>query len=197
MSIWAWFLLGAGTWALAVVLKVLADFVVVRTAKVELPDWLTAVLSGLWSSLCELGLAVGAFLIWNATFADALVLALGAALAEFVILLPAAISANWRKAQTKAKVSAGWNAFFAERAAAIASHLASRALAWLGVAGAGGLAALGAAFGLFALGETAQAYGQAKDWDYLSPRVFWLSLAFQIAIVAAEIALLVMWSLPA
>ena len=193
MSIWGWFLLGAGSWVLAVVLKVLADFIVQRTATVELRDWAAAVLSGVWSSICELGLSAFAFWFWSAGFADALVMATGAALAEFVILLPAAISANWNKKQAKAKEASSWSAFFGERSVAIASHLASRALAWLGVGGAGGLAALASAFGLFAVTEGIQAYGQAKEWDWLNRRILWSYLALQGAIIALEIGLVVWW----
>jgi hypothetical protein len=66
---------------------------------------------------------------------------------------------------------------------------------WLGVGGAAGLKAAGAAFGLFALTEGIQAYGQAKEWDWLNKRVLWTFLVFQGAIVAAEIVLFIMWSL--
>jgi hypothetical protein len=194
MSIWGWFLLGAGTWALAVALKVLADFIVQRAMTVALRDWAAALLSGVWSSLCELGLAALAFWFWSATFADALVMALGAALAEFLILLPAAVSANWRnKAPTKAKQAAGWSAFFAERAVAIASHLASRALVWLGVAGAGGFKAAASAFALFAAAEAIQAYAQAKEWDWLNRSVLLTFLGFQVLCIAAQVTLLVLW----
>jgi hypothetical protein len=104
MSIWGWLLLGAGTWILAVALKVLADFVVQTSTQLELRDWAASILSGAWSSFCELGLAALAFWIWSATFADALVMALGAALAEFLVLLIPAVQANWtKKGQTKAK----------------------------------------------------------------------------------------------
>ena len=196
MSIWAWFLLGAATWALAVVLKVLADVVVRRSMTAELRDWLASLLSGVWSSLCELGLAALAFWIWSATFADALVVAVGAALAEFLILLPAPVVANWnKKPQTKAKEAAGWNAFLAERAVIFANHLASRGLVWLAVAGAGGLAAAGSALGLFALIEAIQAYGQAKEWDWLNTRVLWTYLTVLTTVVAIEIALLLFWAI--
>jgi hypothetical protein len=198
MSIWVWFLLGAGSWALAVALKVLADVVVQRAIKAELRDWLASILSGVWSSLCELGLAALAFWFWSATFADALVVATGAALAEFLILLPAPVVANWnKKPQSKAKEAAGWNAFFAERAVIFANHLGSRGLVWLGVAGTGGLAAVGSALGLFALIEAMQAYGQAKEWDWLTKRVLWTYLTVLTAVVAIEIGLLVLWSLRA
>ena len=196
MAIWQWFLIGAGSWVLAVVLKVVADLVAQRTLTVELRDWLASLLSGLWSALCELGLAALAFWLWSATLADALVVAVGAALAEFLILLPAAISANWgKKGLTKSKEAAGWNAFFTERAVAFASHLASRGLVWLGIGGTAGLKAVGAAFGLFAVTEGIQAYGQAKDWDWLNKRLLWTFLAFQGAVVAVEIVLFAMWSL--
>jgi hypothetical protein len=195
MAIWQWFLIGAGSWVLAVALKVLADVVVQRATTLALRDWLASILSGLWSAICELGLAALAFWIWSATLADALVVAVGAALAEFVILLPAAISANWgKKGLSKSKEAAGWSAFFIERAVAFASHVASRALMWLGVGGAAGLKAAGAAFGLFALTEGIQAYGQAKEWDWLDKRVLWAFLVFQGAIVAVEIVLFIMWS---
>lgn len=194
MTIWGWLLLGAGSWVLAVVLKVLADVIVQRTATVALQDWVASLLSGIWSSVCEIGLAAFAFWYWSATFADALVMALGAGAAEFLILLPAALSTKLdKKKTTKAQERANWNAFFAERTVAFASHLAARALAWLGIGGTGGLAALGSAFGLFATTEAIQAYGQAKEWDWLNNRTLWTFLFFQIALVLAEIALIVLW----
>ncbi len=194
MTIWGWLLLGAGSWVLAVVLKVLADFVVQRTATVALQDWVASLLSGVWSSVCEIGLAAFAFWYWSATFADALVMALGAGAAEFLILLPAALSTKLdKKKSTKAQESANWNAFLAERTVAFASHIAARALAWLGLGGTGGLAALGSAFGLFATTEAIQAYGQAKEWDWLNNRTLWTFLFFQIALVMVEIALIVLW----
>lgn len=194
MSIWAWFLLGAGTWVLAVVLKVLADVVVQRTMTVAFKDWVAALLSGVWSSVCEIGLSAFAFWYWSASFADALVMALGAGAAEFLILLPAALSTKLdKKKTTKAAERANWNAFFAERTVAFLSHLAARALAWLGVGGPGGAAALGSAFGLFATTEAIQAYGQAKEWDWLNNRTLWTFLFFQLAIVLVEVALIVLW----
>ena len=194
MSIWAWFLLGAGTWVLAVVLKVLADVVVQRTMTVAFKDWLAALLSGVWSSVCEIGLSAFAFWYWSASFADALVMALGAGVAEFVILLPAALSAKFEKKKTtKAKEAASWNAFFAERTVAFVSHIAARALAWLGIGGTAGLPALASAFGLFASTEAIQAYGQAKEWDWLNNRTLWTFLVFQIAIVIGEIVLIILW----
>jgi len=191
MSIWGWALLGAGTWVLAVVLKVLADFVVQSSTQVALRDWAASVLSGVWSSICELGLAALAFWIWSATFADALVMAVGAALAEFVVLLIPAVTA--KKAETKAKQTAGWNAFYSERGAAFASHLASRALMWLGVAGGGGLKAALSAFALFAAAEGIQAYGQAKEWDWLNRRVLLTFLVFQGVCIVTQIILLILW----
>jgi hypothetical protein len=194
MSIWGWLLLGAGSWVLAVVLKVLADVVVQRTMTVAFKDWAASLLSGVWSSVCEIGLSAFAFWYWSATFADALVMALGAGAAEFVILLPAALSTKLdAKKTTKTKDRANWNAFLAERAVAFLSHIAARALAWLGVGGNAGLPALGSAFGLFATTEAIQAYGQAKEWDWLDNRTLWTFLFFQLAIILAEIALIVMW----
>lgn len=193
MSIWFWLLLGAGTWALAVALKVVADVVVQRSTKVALRDWLASILSGVWSSICELGLAAFAFWFWSATFADALVMALGAALAEFVVLLIPAIQANWNTKLSKTKEAAGWTAFFTERAVAFASHLAARALMWLGITGGGGVKAAASAFGLFAVTEGIQAYGQAKEWDWLNRRVLLTYLTFQGVCIAAEIVLLILW----
>jgi hypothetical protein len=194
MSFWGWFLVGAGSWVLAVVLKVLADFIVQRTVTVALRDWAASVLSGLWSSLCEIGLAALAFWYWGASFADALVLATGAALAElFALWAGALIAVQDKKKESKAKGASNWSAFFGERAVAVGSHLASRALAWLGIGGPGGLAALASAFAFFALTEGIQAYGQAKEWDWLNRRILWTYLFFQAAVIVAEIALIVAW----
>jgi hypothetical protein len=191
MSIWGWALLGAGTWVLAVALKVLADFVVQSSTQIALRDWAASVLSGVWSSFCELGLAALAFWIWSASFADALVMAVGAGLAEFLVLLIPALTA--KKAQTKTKQTAGWNAFYSERGSAFASHLASRALLWLGIAGGGGFKAAFSAFALFAAAEGIQAYGQAKEWDWLNNRVLLTFLTFQVVCIVTQIVLLILW----
>ncbi|MFM9864644.1 MAG: hypothetical protein ACKVRO_13655 [Micropepsaceae bacterium] len=194
MTIWGWLLLGAGSWVLAVVLKVLADVVVQRLATVAFKDWVAALLSGVWSSVCEIGLSAFAFWYWSATFADALVMATGAGAAEFLILLPAALSTKLDKKKTaKATERSNWTAFLTERTVAFASHIAARALAWLGIGGAGGAAALASAFGLFATTEAIQAYGQAKEWDWLNNRTLWTFLFFQIALVLVEVALIVIW----
>jgi hypothetical protein len=193
MSIWNWFLVGAGTWALAIILKVLADYVVQRSNLAELKDWAAAVLSGMWSTICELGLFAAALWIWSATFADALVAALGAALAEFLMLLPAALSAHFGKSQGKTKDKANWRAFFLERSLFIANHLLSRALIWFGVMGTAGLAAIGAAMAFFAVTEGTQAYGQAKEWNWLDRNTQIIFFSFLITVIIAEAALLVWW----
>ena len=195
MSIIGWLLLGAASWLAAVVLKVVADVIVQRTVRVAFQDWLASLLSGVWSSVCEIGLAVLAFWHWNARFSDALIMAAGAAIAEFVIILPAAISAKFetKPKQSKAKETANWNAFFTERTVLFVNHLTSRALAWLGIAGTGGMAALASAFSLFAATETIQAYAQAKEWDWLNNRTLWTFLAFQIGVVLLQIALIFLW----
>jgi hypothetical protein len=193
MSIGYWFLLGAGSWALALLLKVSADFVVQRTAKVELRDWLAAILSGIWSSLCELGLAAFAFWYWQAELYQALIFALGVVVAEFIVLLPGVIGANWNKKQAKTKQAADWRAFMAERGVAAANHLAARGLMWLGVMGGAGWSAAGSALGLFALSEGIQGYGQAKEWDWLNRKILISFLAFQVVVVGLQIGLFIMW----
>ncbi len=193
MAIWNWFLVGAATWALAIILKVLADYMVQRSNLAELKDWVAASLSGLWSTLCELGLFALALWFWSATFADALVAALGAALAEFIMLLPAVLSAHFAKSQGKAKDHANWRAFFFERSLFMGNHLLSRALVWFGVMGSAGLAALGAAFAFFAITETTQAFGQARAWDWLNRQTQTIFFGFLITIMIAETALIVWW----
>src|SRR5437868_3487557 len=146
-----WVLIGAGAWFIAVALKVTGDVLFQRNVTVELRDWVTAVLSGLWATVCELGLAAIIFLVWSATVWDAVVYALGAASVEFMLLLPAAFTGgigSKKKARDKkapAQVMT-WRNFAIERVIALVGHIASRVLVWLGVAGAGGIAALGAAF---------------------------------------------------
>lgn len=180
---------------MAVALKVLADYLVQSSTQIALRDWAASILSGVWSSFCELGLTALAFWIWSATFADALVMAVGAAAAEFLVLLIPAAVANWgKKGDSKAKKTAGWNAFFAERGVAFASHLASRALMWLGIVGGAGFKAAVSAFALFAATEGIQAYGQAKEWDWLNRRVLVTFLSFQGACIAATVVLLILWS---
>jgi hypothetical protein len=195
MSIWNWLLLGAGCWVLALVLKITVDFAVQRLASVELRDWAAASLSGVWSSLCELGLTAGAFLLWHATMSDALVFAVGAALAEFLAVLPAALSAHFSKPAPKSKTRdrSSWRAFFLERALVFANHLCSRTLLWFGIAGTGGLAMVAAAFGIFAVSEGTLAYGQARDWNWLEPRTQLVYFVFFMTLIAGQIALIVFW----
>lgn len=193
MTIWGWLLLGAGSWALAIVLKVLADFLVQRSTTVELKDWAAAALSGVWSSLCELGLCAIAFWYWQASFADGLVTAVGAALAEFVMLLPAVLQAHFAKSQGKKKDAANWQAFFFERALFMTNHVATRALLWMGVMGTAGLAAAASAFGFFAVTEGTQAYGQAREWNWLDRRTQLMFFGFVIVVLLAEIVLIIRW----
>lgn len=193
MTIWGWLLLGAGSWALAIVLKVLADFLVQRNATFELKDWAAAALSGVWSSVCELGLCASAYWYWQAGFADGLVTALGAALAEFIMLLPAVLQAHFGKSQGKRKDTANWQAFFMERALFMANHLATRALLWMGVMGTAGFAAAASAFGFFAITESAQAYGQAREWNWLDRRTQLLFFGFVGTVLLIETILIIRW----
>ncbi len=193
MSIWGWLLIGAGSWVLAIVLKIVADFLVQRSTNIALQDWVAAALSGVWSSICEMGLCALAFWYWHAGFPDALVTAVGAALAEFILLLPAALSAHFGKAQSKSKDRASWSAFFVERSLVFANHLASRGLLWMGIGGTAGLSAVASAFGLFAASEGVQAYGQAKEWDWLNKRTQWVFFAYLLLIIGTEIALMIAW----
>lgn len=193
MTIWGWLLLGAGSWALAIVLKVLADFLVQRNTTFELKDWAAALLSGVWSSMCELGLCAFAFWYWQASFADGLVTAVGAALAEFLMLLPAAIQAHFNKAKTKKQDQANWRAFFLERSLFITNHIATRALLWLGVMGTAGFAAAASAFGFFAVTEGTQAYGQAREWNWLDPRTQTIFFGFVVSVLIAEAVLIIHW----
>jgi hypothetical protein len=193
MTIWSWLLIGSATWALAILLKILADFLVQRSLGIALHDWVAAILSGVWSSACELGLCALAFWFWNAGFADALVAAVGAALAEFIVLLPAALTAHFSTSQSKVKSRANWSAFFLERAIIFANHIASRALLWLGVGGTGGLSATVSALGLFAGAESIQAYGQAKEWNWLERRTQAMFFVFLSVVILTEVALIFYW----
>ena len=121
-------------------------------------------------------------------------MALGAALTEFVVLLIPAFAANWgRKAPSKAKQARGWSAFFLERSVAIASHLSSRALLWLGIGGNAGFKAVASALALFATAEAIQAYAQAKEWDWLNRRTLLTFVAFQALCIFAQLTLFVFW----
>jgi len=195
-----WLLIGAAAWLLGVVLKITGDVVFQRSVTVELRDWVTAVLSGIWSTLCELGIAALAFLVWEATLWDAVAFALGAAAMEFLVLLPAALAGGidkktGRKKDPKSSMRVmTWRNFAIERVIALAGHVGSRVLVWVGVAGAGGLGALGSAFGLFAFSEGLAAYGEAKDWNWLNPRVMWPVLILQTLLVAGTVWLAIWWS---
>ena len=194
-----WFLIGAGAWFIAVALKITGDVVFQRSVTVELRDWVTAALSGVWATVCELGLAAIVFLVWSATVWDAVTYALGAATVEFMLLLPAAFTGGiGEKKKTRDKKAPAqvmtWRNFAIERVIALVGHIASRVLVWLGVAGTGGLGAVGAAFGLYTLAEGLAAYGEAKDWNWLNPRVMWPFLILQTLIVAGTVWLAIWWS---
>ncbi len=195
-----WLLTGAAAWAVAVALKIAGDVAFQRGVTVQLRDWVTAVLSGVWSTLCELGLAAIAFMVWPATLWDAGAFALGAASMEMLVLLPAALAGGIEKKTGKRKDPKSpmrvmtWRNFTIERVIALAGHLGSRVLVWVGVAGTGGIGAVGSAFGLYTLSESLAAYGEAKDWDWLKPRVMWPFLIVQTLIVAGTIWLAIWWS---
>src|SRR6185436_3236329 len=118
--------------------------------------------------------------------------ALGAAAVEFMLLLPVAFSAGMddtkkrRNAKEPASVMT-WRNFAIERFLAVVGHIASRVLVWIGIAGTGGIAAFAAAFGLYTLAEGLAAYGEAKDWNWLTPRVMWPFLIVQTLIVAVTV----------
>ncbi|MFN9542472.1 MAG: hypothetical protein ACK59B_04685, partial [Alphaproteobacteria bacterium] len=114
MSLWYWLLLGAGTWVLAIVLKVTADHYVQRSRLPVLQDWAAAILSGLWSSLCELQLFVLVLWFWSAGWLEALVAALGAGLAELLALMPAILSSRFGKQETTAIKKSTWKAIAIE-----------------------------------------------------------------------------------
>ncbi|MBI1212020.1 MAG: YhfC family intramembrane metalloprotease [Alphaproteobacteria bacterium] len=196
-----WVLIGGGAWFIAVALKITGDVLFQRNVTLEFRDWVTAVLSGLWATVCELGLAATVFLIWDATVWEAVAYALGAATVEFLLLLPAAFGGGIeaehkrRRKDSKAPVQVmTWRNFAIERVIALVGHIASRVLVWIGVAGSGGLAALAAAFGLYTLSEGLAAYGEAKDWNWLNPRVMWPFLIVQTLIVAVTVWLALRWS---
>jgi hypothetical protein len=200
VTLFHWLLVGASAWFVAVILKIAGDVAFQRGVTVQLRDWVTAVLSGLWSTVCELGLAAVAFAVWHASVWDAIVFALGAAAMEMLLLLPAALAGGIEK-KTGAKKEAKspmrlmtWRNFAIERVIALAGHIGSRVLVWIGIGGTGGLGAVGAAFGLYTLSEGLAAYGEAKDWDWLKPRVMWPFLVVQTLIVAGTIWLAIRWS---
>ena len=159
-------------------------------------------LSGLWSTLCELGLAALAFTLWQATLWDAVAFALGAAVMEMLLLLPAALAGGIESEKKRSKKKDAkspmrvmtWRNFTIERVIALGGHLGSRVLVWVGIAGSGGLGALGSAFGLYAVSEALAAYGEAKEWNWLNPRVMWPFLIVQTLIVAGTVWLAIWWS---
>jgi len=193
MALWYWLLLGAGTWVLALVLKVTADHYVQRSRLPALQDWAAAILSGLWSSLCELLLFVLVLWLWNAGWLDALVAALGAGLAELLALMPAILSAHFGKQAATARQKTTWHAITIERSLHLANHVLVRMLAWIGVAGTGEPRALAAAFGLLALTEATQAFAQARNWDLLQPRAQLAFLSFLGTVIVMEATLVAVW----
>lgn len=199
MSFFYWLLIGGGAWFIAVALKITGDVLFQRNVTIDFHDWVTAVLSGLWASAVELGIASIAFLIWHATVWGAVGYALGAAAVEFMLLLPVAFSGGVgdEKKRRGSKEPASvmtWRNFAIERVLALIGHIASRVLVWIGIAGTGGIAAFAAAFGLYTLAEGLAAYGEAKDWNWQAPRVMWPFLIVQTLIVAVTVWLAVWWS---
>lgn len=193
MTIWHWLLIGAGTWVLAVALKVSADLYVQRSTLPPLPDWAAAPLSGLWSAMCELGLFALAIWLWSADWSQSLVAALGAAMAELIALLPALLSTGIGQAKGAGRPQAPWRALLTERALIAANHLLSRTLLWTGLAGPAGLKAVAAAFGVFALTETGQAYAQARNWDLATQGARRIFLSFLSAVNLLLAFLLLLW----
>lgn len=193
MTLWNWFLIGAATWVLALILKVLVDLLVQRSSLAEFRDWTAAALSGVWSATCELGLFALALWIWSATFAQCLVAAIGAGTAEILMLLPSAISARMSAQGGKKAIHAGWKAFLIERGFILSNHVVGRSMLWVAVMGSGGIKAATTAFALFALTEGVQAYGEAKAWDWLNPRTQRAFFAFLGAVLLTQAVLIVYW----
>ena len=195
-----WVLIGAGAWFIAVALKITGDVLFQRNVTLEFRDWVTAVLSGLWASACDLGLAAIFFLVWSASVWDAIGYALGAAAVEFLLLLPAAFGGGIepekkrRKDSKKPVQMMTWRNFAIERVLAVIGHIANRVLVWIGVAGGGGIAAVGAVVGLYTLAEGLAAYGEAKDWSWQTPRAMWPLFIVQTLIVVATVWLALRWS---
>jgi hypothetical protein len=158
-----------------------------------LQDWAAAILSGLWSSLCELLLFVLVLWFWSAGWLEAVVAALGAGLAELVALMPAILSARFGKQAANAPQKATWQAITIERSLHLANHVLVRMLAWLGLAGTGEARALAAAFGLLALTEATQALAQARNWDLLQPRAQLVFLSFLGTVIVVEATVLALW----
>lgn len=193
MSLWYWLLLGAGTWILAVLLKVGADLYVQRSNLPDLRDWAAALLSGVWSSLCELGVFALLIWLWSASLTETLVAACGVALAELVALVPAILSARFGKPAGQRPKVPTWRAVAIERGLHAANHLSVRVLLWIGIIGAAGPKALAAALGLFALTEAAQAYAQARNWDLVETRAQTAFLSCLGTVVMVQAGLTLLW----
>lgn len=193
MTLWNWFLVGAASWVLALILKVLADVLVQRSSIAEFKDWTAAGLSGLWSATCELGLFALALWIWSATLSQCMVAAVGAGTAEVLMLLPSAVSARGKGQPTKRANLAGWKAFLVERGLLLANHVLARALLWVAMMGSGGFRAAASVFALFALTEATLAFGQAKAWDWLDRRTQVGFFAFIGAVLVTQAVLIVYW----
>ena len=193
MTVWHWLLLGAGTWVLAVALKVSADLYVQRSTLPPFPVWAAAPLSGLWSATCELGLFALAIWFWSADWSQSLLAALGAAMAELIALLPALLSPRIAQAKGKGDKTAPWRALLIERTLIAANHLLSRTLLWTGLAGPAGMKAVVTAFGIFALTETGQAYAQAREWDLSQAGARRVFLSLLLAVNVMLGVFLVLW----
>ena len=195
--IW-WFVLGALTWAVSVVVKlVLSGALHIATTKRLSPKWY-AMVQGALSAVTELGAAALVFLYLLPEGSLSLVLAFGAGagIVEALILFGVGLFEKTKAQETVADKSTSalpwyqeWT-FVVERFGALLGHVGSRGLVWFAVHSPLS-AALPAIFALisFSAVDGVATYGTLKKWNWLEPRIWKRFYSFATLVGALEVAL--------
>ena len=165
-----WVLLGAGAWAVAVVVTAgpgAGLWMLLEKARVSPRP--KAALWGVWSAICELGAAAVVFtrVAEFPAFVDAIGFGVGAGAVEAAITMCAAAVAR-KAAEDPVTGFMAWSGVL-ERALASVGHIASRGLVWVGLQAWVLSPALVVAGATFAIVDGIASYGSEAEWDWTDP----------------------------
>ena len=197
-SAWQWVLLGAGAWAVAVVVKAGPGAAIWwAMEKVKVSPKTKSGLWGAWSAVCELGVTAVVF-VGASTFPsilDAVGFGVGAGGIEALVVLLAGITSSragkaGSDSDNPVVPPAGFVAWSGvlERALASTGHVASRGLIWVGIQARVLAPAVVVAWATFAVVDGLATYGSEVGWDWEdADRLKWF-YAVVAVVTAVEVA---------
>ncbi|MBL8986294.1 MAG: hypothetical protein JNJ80_08490 [Gemmatimonadetes bacterium] len=184
VSSWTWIVLGAGAWGGGVLLKTLLGGPVGAACQALRPrQSFRSVWWGVWSAVCELGVAALVFAVVTPfpTLGEAIGFGVGAGSLEAFYVLYLAIRATGAdglvdaSGRAVAAAPAGpvdrfqeWSGVL-ERFLASVGHLASRGLVWAGMQAAVLVPGLAFAVATFAAIDGVAFHGSVAKWDWADP----------------------------